>query len=368
MTHPETSKASTSRSYMESTMTNKRPAYGPAFNIPPVREEIIDQFKKPLTTPARTTYDESRENLTKGKGVRKPLETVRLPAASPDGSILIISLTNPQLWPETLNRWEVDAARAYMNKTASDNDIDMFSYLETLLGDTALSIYNEAKRIKSAEIENIRKLGNNPYNFTRLIRSYILGFDPTRENTNLQDIAIRELEQLSITDWRKITEFSNDYMHYASQAGKYFDEDIANRYLRKLPGELGKKIEENFKNKLYEQGLGVGPRIWYTFEELRQRCSDYLTQKQPSINGLEIADDPEELNMTQPAASEASTSRSYMESTMTNKRPAYGPAFNIPPAKEDIIDQFKRPLITPARATYDESKKNLTKGKGEIQH
>ena len=77
--------------------------------------------------------------------------------------------------------------------------------------------------------------------------------DPRRGNTTQQNIALADLEQLQLQDWAFLTEFSTNYISLASKTGRFFDEEIGNRYLRKLPGQLGREIELGWQKSTANQ-------------------------------------------------------------------------------------------------------------------
>ncbi|KAI0513381.1 hypothetical protein KFK09_009398 [Dendrobium nobile] len=66
--------------------------------------------------------------------------------------------------------------------------------------------------------------------------------------------------------------------------GRYFDQEISDRFLIKLPGELGKEIHDKWKatypNNDDIKHLGIGPRIVFTFWQLQEKCKEYKIQKQ----------------------------------------------------------------------------------------
>ena len=71
--------------------------------------------------------------------------------------------------------------------------MDMFSYLETTLGPIALGIWQSKKAQDPDEINRVKAIGDNPYNFTSQIRTLILGVDPAKNTTLIQDTSIRNL-------------------------------------------------------------------------------------------------------------------------------------------------------------------------------
>lgn len=61
-----------------------------------------------------------------------------------------LSAWNPQLWPEVIDKWEVDNNKAWHNHNQTE---DMLSYLEIFLGKTTLNLHIAYKRNFSNEIE-----------------------------------------------------------------------------------------------------------------------------------------------------------------------------------------------------------------------
>ena len=55
-----------------------------------------------------------------------------------------------------------------------------------------------------------------------------------------------------------VKEFGQDYLNLASKIGREFDEDIANRHLRKLLENLGREIE----NKCEEIKISTKSKSW----------------------------------------------------------------------------------------------------------
>lgn len=72
----------------------------------------------------------------------------------------------------------------------------MGEFLETLLGEIVRNWYNTFKRDFAEKVSESKELGNNPYNFTSLIREICIELDPSRGNTFLQNVALSDLDQL----------------------------------------------------------------------------------------------------------------------------------------------------------------------------
>ena len=74
------------------------------------------------------------------------------------------------------------------------------------------------------------------------IKEILIGYDPSRRNDYTQSISLTKLDQITLGNWKYIVPFSEEYLAIAARTGKSFDEEIRNKYFRKLPGELGREI------------------------------------------------------------------------------------------------------------------------------
>ncbi|KAK1429589.1 hypothetical protein QVD17_11803 [Tagetes erecta] len=226
---------------------------------------------------AQPSISYTQESSVRGRGNRLPIGQIH------SGNMLLLEKQKPQLWVDEVLTWEQMAVRMW--ETNKKDSMDMFSYLETTLGPIALGIWQSQKAQDSAEINNLKALGDNPYNFTSQIRTLILGVDPAKNNSLIQDTAIRNLEQLSIADMKYINEFTLDFTRLLSQTGKAMDDNLCNKYFIKLPGDLGKIIHESWRLAFGEKrNLGIGPRITYTFSILEDKCKEVALQEQLKRN------------------------------------------------------------------------------------
>nr|KAJ0224757.1 hypothetical protein LSAT_V11C100030830 [Lactuca sativa] len=199
--------------------------------------------------------------------------------SQPTWKHVIIRKQKPQLWMDEILSWEQVVVRMW--ETNRKDSMDMFAYLET----TALGIWQSKKAQDPDEINKLKALGDNPYNFTSQIRTLILEVGPAKNNTLIQDTTIRNLEQLSIADMKYINEFILDFTRLLSQTGQAMDDNLCDKYFIKLPGDLGRYIHETWKQQYGEQkNLGIGPRITYTFTILEDKCKEVALQEQLKKN------------------------------------------------------------------------------------
>ena len=64
------------------------------------------------------------------------------------------------------------------------------------------------------------EMADNPYNVIGHVRQIILGTNPSREDTLLQDMIARDLERLQINNYSEIIKFSQAYVTLAAKTRK----------------------------------------------------------------------------------------------------------------------------------------------------
>ena len=63
------------------------------------------------------------------------------------------------------------------------------------------------------------------------------------------------------------------------------DDDLCDKYFVKLPGDLGRYIHDTWKqNYIMNTNIGIGPRITYTFNILKDKCKEVALQEQLKKN------------------------------------------------------------------------------------
>ena len=92
--------------------------------------------------------------------------------------------------------------------------------MEKLLETTARNIINTQKINYPTDYNHLIDIADNPYNITIQVRQIILGTDPSRKDTLLQDIAARDLERLHLDNFNDIIKFSQSYITVAANKGR----------------------------------------------------------------------------------------------------------------------------------------------------
>jgi hypothetical protein len=66
--------------------------------------------------------------------------------------------------------------------------------------------------------EELKRAGSNPNNFANIISNIIIPEDTGLGYTSLQNERLREIEKLTLTNWRGIKEVSHHYLYNTTTA------------------------------------------------------------------------------------------------------------------------------------------------------
>lgn len=148
---------------------------------------------------------------TRAEGSRMPLEQPVKFAAKNKGQILNITAQDPKQWNHVLDICKDTVVSTYIKNFQNQDATEMYKYLETFLGQPAKAVWESYKQNKPDEMQAMINAGANPYNFVNKISQLITGMNPNSGHTELQKDAIVHLEQLHLTDWRRVKHFVNEY-------------------------------------------------------------------------------------------------------------------------------------------------------------
>lgn len=149
---------------------------------------------------------------------------------------------------------------------------DMLTYLETFLGESAKILWEQWIETFPNYYEELKRAGSNPYNFANIISSIVIGEDPELGYTTLQNERLKEIEKLTLTNWKGIKEFSQHYLYNATTAKQGYNKGIVERYFNKLPDPLGSTIFEEYKKKCKK--YNISQAITFVFKQLRKICTN----------------------------------------------------------------------------------------------
>ena len=103
-------------------------------------------------------------------------------------------------------------ARKFDELEIKKTPVEMYNYLEKLLGETSRAAWEAYKLNFSIEFARDIELGANSYNFTNKIQILFLGYQPNTGVGKQRQEAIRKLEQIQIKKWIFIKHFLQDFM------------------------------------------------------------------------------------------------------------------------------------------------------------
>jgi hypothetical protein len=126
----------------------------------------------------------------------------------------------------------------------------MITYLETFLGESPKVLWEQWMEGNPGLYEELKRAGSNPNNFANIVSNIIIVEDPELGYTSLQNERLREIEKLTLTNWRGIKEFSQHYLYNATTAKQGYYKGVVERYFNKLPDPLGSMIFEEYKKEI----------------------------------------------------------------------------------------------------------------------
>ncbi|AXS67831.1 ORF3 [Dioscorea nummularia-associated virus] len=202
-----------------------------------------------------------------------------LPSANVQtGSMLVL----PEIskWEETIRRWESNTITHVATKQFTDN-LDKVMYVENLLGETVKLYFQNWRTAFPTEFQALIDIAEDTANITSQIRQIILGYDEYRGQTEMQNQALLDLEQLQITNMKDIEAYSTTFLALASRTGAAFlSPEISAKYFRKLPPPFNIRIQEMWTEKFPNWLVGVAPRIDFTYKILQDLCRNNELHRQ----------------------------------------------------------------------------------------
>jgi hypothetical protein len=85
----------------------------------------------------------------------------------------------------------------------------MITYLEIFLGESTKAWWEQWVESNPGLYEEIKRVGSNTNNFANIISNIVIEEDQELEYTSLQNERLREIEKLTLTNWKESKSFSN---------------------------------------------------------------------------------------------------------------------------------------------------------------
>lgn len=158
--------------------------------------------------------------------------------------MLHLEAFDPQLWPRVLDVWKDTVLNSYLKGNFEHSADEMFEYLATYLTGTSKAIWEAYKYQFPNEFLEMKLTGSNPYNFCNKVSQLITASDPNAGSLNLQKDVEYALEQITLKEWKYIKPFLQYYFYFSVISRNTFNKKICERLFKKLPGTLGREIED----------------------------------------------------------------------------------------------------------------------------
>jgi hypothetical protein len=127
--------------------------------------------------------------------------------------------------------------------------------------------------------EELKRAGSNPNNFANIILNIFIAEDPELGYTSLQNERLREIEKLTLTNWRGIKEFSQHYLYNATTTKQGYNKGIVERYFNKLPDPLGSIIFKEYKREIEGAIINISQAITFVFKQLKRICTNIQAKR-----------------------------------------------------------------------------------------
>ncbi|KAK7243132.1 hypothetical protein RIF29_37918 [Crotalaria pallida] len=241
-------------------------AIGPArylsrtINVPP-----INQWASTSTRPLGRIPDD------------KPIV---LPPARAESGVFLTLPKNIARWEDAIRSWE-SSTIIHMAKMNFGDNTDKVIYFENLLGPKEKLDFQQWKAAYPDEYQRLIEIAGETQNLTSQVRQMLLGYDEYRGDTKMQDQALSQLDRLTITDMKDFPDYAYQFHDLASKTGRmYLQTELSEKFFRKFPPPFGAKIMELWDRDHPGMGVGIVPRIKYTFEVLQQLCQQNEINRQ----------------------------------------------------------------------------------------
>uniref|UniRef100_K3ZF30 Uncharacterized protein n=1 Tax=Setaria italica TaxID=4555 RepID=K3ZF30_SETIT len=201
--------------------------------------------------------------------------TVQFQNYRSDGAILNLAAHDPIDWPNIISIWKSLIVQKYIQNqhNIGSRVEDMITYLETFLGESVKVLWEQWVETYPHYYEELKRAGRNPYNFANIISSIVIDEDPKLGYTTLQNERLKEIEKLTLTNWKGIKDFSQHYLYNATTAKQGYNMNIVERYFNKLPDPLGSMIFEEYKKESNGKEYNISQAITFVFKQLRKICT-----------------------------------------------------------------------------------------------
>ncbi|WAK97196.1 polyprotein [Fatsia badnavirus 1] len=212
-----------------------------------------------------------------------------LPSAQQNIGAMLIIPNDLSKFDEVFMRWESITKNLVAMQGFTDND-DKAEFIENLLGESEKLTWVQWRSNFEDEYKELVSQSDGrrgTQNITSQIRRVLTLEDPYQGSTAAQDQAYKDLERLQCRDVKDIIPYLQQYLHLAAKSGRMFvGTELSDKLFIKMPRELGKRIEEQFKKRYTGNTIGVNPRVLFSYKYLEEQCKEAAFQR--SLKNLDF--------------------------------------------------------------------------------
>nr|WPR16498.1 MAG: polyprotein [Yellow silver pine badnavirus] len=262
-----------------------------AYRLPP--DTVIGPSNYP---PARVTADQQQDTSWSGsyrkvkfKEQSPSSNTWVLPNAQQAQAAMLVLPDNVGLFDDVISRWESITLNHLSSKNWDDNQSKV-NYVENLLGEYEKVMWIQWRMKYSAEYQALISAADDPRNITSQVRKICTLEDPYQGSTEQQTRAYQDLERLTCPDAKSLMSYINEYWRLASKTGRAFiTEELSSKFFLKMPPLIGRELEAAFFKKYPGVGIGILPRVHFSYQYLSEMCKQAALQR--SLKDLSFCSD-----------------------------------------------------------------------------
>ena len=171
-------------------------------------------------------------------------DPIQLPSANISHTAFLILGKDVSRWEETLQQWE-SSTLLHMGFVEISDSRQRAAYMENLLGPMEKKYFQSWRTQYPDQYERLIGLMEDPQKFTSQIRQLTLGQDYYRGQTQNQEKAMTNLDQLEIKDMKDFYEYALQYAKLATDTGRaHLDLEVSNKFFWKMPQPFGARMQE----------------------------------------------------------------------------------------------------------------------------
>ena len=111
-----------------------------------------------------------------------------------------------------MDRWESDAINALEQLPNTLDQVRVSNFIENHLGTTTRNMMNSGEINYPTDYQHLIDIVDNTYNVITRVSQIILGIDPSRQDSLIQDTTTRDLEKLHLDSFNDMHPYLGSFV------------------------------------------------------------------------------------------------------------------------------------------------------------